>query len=205
MKSTLLLGIGFLAAGLVGCNSKQTSFNSKETGSAVNGNGSSITVAAAADSTQRFELWLLSQKHDPTVTVSKGQTVDYILKDLDFHKLQTLSSSLGMSEWQADVIWSWGDMGPMETEVQKEIVRLDGKYNKKMYATCIWPGGVVGRVGRACVMQNDACDAARNKFDQEALDISVATQLHNSFAANTVLGAGAYAVADFLRKNRGCQ
>src|SRR5262245_46779518 len=81
---------------------------------------------------------------------------------------------------------------------------LDLKYNKDMCAWCFWPGDVFGRGGRACVMQIYSGGAARNKLDMMAFEMTVATQRHNSTAAQSLNAAGASVVARFLGANRGC-
>jgi len=117
-----------------------------------------------------------------------------------------LLTRVGMTEWQARVEWAWNDMGPLEPEVQKEIVRLDGTYTTTMYGSCVWPGtGLANRIGRACVSQSFACYAARNKMDKEAVDIMIATQLYDDAAAQSIRSAGAGTVADYLRANKFCK
>jgi hypothetical protein len=71
-----------------------------------------------------------------------------------------------------------------------------------MYEDCIWPGGLVGR---ACIMQKHACDAAKNKFDDVAWKMTIATQMQNRDAVGALSRAGAWKVAESLRNNRGCR
>jgi hypothetical protein len=119
--------------------------------------------------------------------------------------IQAALEAVGMQDWQAHIVWSWGDMGPMEGAVQKEIVMLDAETQHHMFQDCIWPGGLFGRVGRACIMQKYACDAARNKFDIFAFKMTAATQKHNPDAVSSLATAGPWKVAEFLRNDRGCK
>lgn len=50
--------------------------------------------------------------------------------------------------------------------------RLDVVYKSNMYAVCIWPGGLFARVGRSCLMQRYACEAAKAGFDVKARGIA---------------------------------
>jgi hypothetical protein len=97
-------------------------------------------------------------------------------------------------------------MGAMEPAVQREVAKLDEKYTSNAYSACVWPGsGLASRVGRACVMQSYACYAARTKLDERALDLAAATQMFDAAAAQSIRGAGANAVADFLRTTKFCK
>jgi hypothetical protein len=202
VKTTLLLWVGLLALVLSGCQSQKTSTGTDAAQPSVN---VGVGVAAAGDSATRFELWLLAHQPDQTSvpTIPPGKIVEDLVKDL---KVPALLAGVGMPEWQAHILWSWDDMGPMEPAVQKEIARLDGKYTMNSYSACAWPGnGIVGRIGRACVMQSYACYSARNKMDERTLDIAVATQLYDDAAAQSVRNAGATVVADFLRTSKYCK
>jgi len=159
-------------------------------------------VSACADGEKRFDLWLSSEakkktqgRGEKTQVPDPGASVD----------TASLLKELGWEDWQANIIWSWGDMGPCEGEVQKEIKRVELETGQPMYEDCIWPGGTFGRVGRACVMQKYACDAARKKFDNFAFEITVATQMHNGAAVQSLRNAGVWKVAEFIRNNRGCR
>jgi hypothetical protein len=179
----------------------------------------------ASDSNQRFQLWLLRQQaleqgsakkdafdsevknslDDPQLVLHKGTGDDW-QPFLNSHKLEIGSPKSKWPVWQAAIIWSWGDMGRMEPEVQREVVALEKKTGKLLYEACIWPGGLVGsRAGRACIMQYFACDAARNKFDPLAFELTAATQKHNPDAINALNHAGVFNVAEFIRNNRGCR
>jgi hypothetical protein len=164
-----------------------------------------VGVAAAADSGTRFELWLLSKQPDQTSvpTVQPGKIIEDSLKDVTIPPLLTRAA---MPEWQARILWSWDDMGPMEPAVQMEVAKLDQKYTSNTYSACVWPGsGLAARVGRACVMQSYACYSARNKLDERALDLTAATQMYDPAAAQSIRGAGANAVGDFLRTTKFCK
>jgi hypothetical protein len=164
----------------------------------------SAAAAATADSAKRLGLWLASQQEDQRK--AEADALKILTGSLaPLSLLQPIAKATGYADWQLHLIWSWGDMGFCEGEVQGEIKRLDVKYNKSMFAACIWPGSLVGRAGRACVMQVYACDAARNKFDEMAMEIAAATQMHNPPAAASIRGAGPWNVAEFLRNNRGCR
>lgn len=202
MKSKLLLWIGLLALTLSGC---KTTTASSSADAPPPPPPVGVGVAAAADGATRFELWLLSKQPDQTSTpsVQPGTVIADSLKNLVVGPLLT---RVGMTEWQARVEWAWNDMGPLEPEVQKEIVRLDGTYTTTMYGSCVWPGtGLANRIGRACVSQSFACYAARNKMDKEAVDIMIATQLYDDAAAQSIRSAGAGTVADYLRANKFCK
>ena len=105
--------------------------------------------------------------------------------------------------WQHDMLWSWGDSGLCEAEVQKEVQRLDVKYKTNMYDVCIKPGK--GSGGRLCLMTKFACDAAAHKFDQKAWEITMATQAHIDWRKGRLQEAGETAVAGFLRSYFKCQ
>jgi len=202
VKSKLLLWIGLLALTLSGC---KTTTASSSADAPPPPPPVGVGVAAAADGATRFELWLLSKQPDQTSTpsVQPGTVIADSLKNLVVGPLLT---RVGMTEWQARVEWAWNDMGPLEPEVQKEIVRLDGTYTTTMYGSCVWPGtGLANRIGRACVSQSFACYAARNKMDKEAVDIMIATQLYDDAAAQSIRSAGAGTVADYLRANKFCK
>lgn len=202
MKTSLLVWIGFLALVLSGC--KQAA-PASSAGAPPAPPPVGVGVAAAADSEARFELWLLSKQPDQKTVpgVQPGKIIADSLKGLQIPPLLT---GIAMSDWQARVQWSWDDMGPMEPEVQKEVAKLDEKYTSNAYSACVWPGsGLAGRVGRACVMQSYACFAARNKMDQRVLDVTVATQLHNPAAVQSIQGAGANTIGDFLRNTKFCR
>jgi hypothetical protein len=97
-------------------------------------------------------------------------------------------------------------MGPIEPEAQRELAKLDGKYSMNSYSACVWPGsGLVGRVGRACAMQSYACQAARTKMDDQAMDITLAVEMPNETALQSLRSAGANAVAEFLRTSKFCR
>jgi hypothetical protein len=164
-----------------------------------------VGVAAAGDSGTRFELWLLSKQPDQTSvpTVQPGKIIEDATKDLTIPPLLARAS---MTDWQARILWSWDDMGAMEPAVQREVAKLDEKYTSNAYSACVWPGsGLASRVGRACVMQSYACYAARTKLDERALDLAAATQMFDAAAAQSIRGAGANAVADFLRTTKFCK
>ena len=200
MKTTPLLWIGCLTVLLCGCGSKKTEGAAEQAPPAIG-----VGVPAAGDSATRFELWLLTHQPDKTAipTVPPGKIVADIVKSSD---LPGLLARVGMPEWQARIQWSWDDMGPIEPEAQQEITKLDDKYTMNSYSACVWPGsGIVGRVGRACVMQSYACYAARNKMDDRALDIAVATQIPNQAAMDTLKNAGAKAVGEYLRNTKYCK
>jgi hypothetical protein len=202
VKSKLPFWIGLLALTLSGC---KTTTPSSSADAPPPPPPVGVGVAAAADGATRFELWLLSKQPDQnsTPSVQPGTIIADALKSLAVAPLLT---RIGMTEWQARVEWAWGDMGPLEPEVQNEIVKLDGTYTTTMYGSCVWPGtGLANRIGRACVSQSFACYAARNKMDKEAMDIMVATQLYDDAAAQSIRGAGAGAVADYLRVNKFCK
>jgi hypothetical protein len=164
-------------------------------------NDASVGVAAAADSTQRFKLWLSTQQL--TSNDHSGQT--YSVAQALGVDVGAALHAMNMPDWQIHLIWSWGDQGPCEGSVQSYIQNLDAEYGTKMFLTCIWPGGLIGQGGRACIMQRYACDAAKNGFDERALRMTIATQQHNEGAANSLRAAGATNVADFIRNNRGCR
>ncbi len=201
MKKKLPLWIGLLALTLSGCKKEAT--NSADAPPAPPAVG--VGVAAAADGATRFELWLLSKQPDQTAvpTVQPGKIIADSLKNL---AIGPLLMRTGMTEWQARLQWAWEDMGPVEPEIQKELVKLDSKYTTTMYGFCVWPAtGLANRVGRACMSQSFACYAARNKKDDQALDIMAATQLFDDAAAQSIRGAGAAAVADYLRVTKFCK
>ena len=201
MKRKLLLWIGFAALTLTAC--KKAIPTAVETPPPPPSIG--VGVAAAADSATRFELWLLSKQPDQTSvpTVQPGKIIADSLRGLT---VGPLLKRIGMTEWQARLQWAWDDMGPLEPEVQKEIVKLETKYSTAIYSFCVWPGtGLANRVGRACVSQSFACDAARNKLDQKAIDMMLATQLYDEAAAQSIRDAGPGAVADYLRVNKFCK
>jgi hypothetical protein len=201
VKRELLVGIGCLALALGGCKKEAQSSATTPPQPPPIGVG----VAAAADSATRFELWLLSKQPDQTSvpTVQPGKIIADSLKDV---ALAPLLMRIGMTEWQARIQWAWDDMGPMEPEVQKEIAKLDGKYTATMYGSCVWPGtGLANRVGRACVSQSFACYAARNKMDEQATDIMLATQLYDNAAVQSIRAAGPSAVGEYLRVNKFCK
>lgn len=196
----LLVRIGFLALLLSGCTKPSPSADAPPPPPAVG-----VGVAAAADSGTRFELWLLSKQPDQTSipTVQPGKIIEDFLKDL---AIPPLLARVAAMEWQARVLWSWDDMGSMESAVQKEVAKLDEKYTSNAYSACVWPGsGLAGRVGRACVMQSYACYAARNKLDERALDLTAATQMYDAAAAQSIRAAGANAVGEFLRTTKFCK
>jgi hypothetical protein len=169
-------------------------------------NAQNLTVLAP-DSTKRFKLWvMLQQPPDKELSADQKKKLQELFDSPEWKNLKLIGPlhEIGWSEWEAAIIWSWGDMGPMEPEVQKEIKRLDAETTHNMYSDCIWPGGLLGRAGRACVMQKYACDAARNKFDKFAFEMTAATQLHNGTAVNALRAAGVWKVAEFIRNNRGC-
>jgi hypothetical protein len=159
-------------------------------------------VSACTDAKTRFGLWLSLQAKSNTQ--ARGVKAEVVDPDAQVD-VASLLKELGWEAWQANIIWSWGDMGPCEGEVQKEIKRVELETGQPMYEDCIWPGGTFGRVGRACVMQKYACDAARNKFDNFAFEITVATQMHNGDAVTSLRNAGVWKVAEFIRNNRGCR
>jgi hypothetical protein len=101
---------------------------------------------------------------------------------------------LPTNEWQRNVEWSINDSGRCEEPIQKEWARLDQLYHTDLVLYCLGTGGE----GRRTAMQI-AIDCAKHKFDQKALDITVSTQMHNSPAAQTIVKAGAWPVAQYLR------
>jgi len=159
----------------------------------------SAAIAAAADSNQRFALWLFAQTND-TNTLQSSKLSQALATDF---KAGLRNASF--EEFEIHIIWSWGDQGFCESGVQREIERLDVKFHKNMFATCIWPGGLFGRTGRACVMQIFACDAAKSRFDEMAWEMTIATQMHNGEAVGVLRAAGPTKVANFIRENRGCR
>jgi len=44
-----------------------------------------------------------------------------------------------------------------------------------------------------------AVDAAKRGFDQKAFDLTVSTQFHNEHAKQTIIAAGVWNVAQYLR------
>ena len=107
-------------------------------------------------------------------TVPPGKIIEDSLKDLTLPG-GVAGAGLMRRDWQARILWSWDDMGPLEAAVQREVAKLDEKYTSNAYSACVWPGsGLASRVGRACVMQSYACYAARTKLDERALDLTAA-------------------------------
>jgi hypothetical protein len=105
--------------------------------------------------------------------------------------------------WQHDMLWSWNDTGFCEGVIQKRVQALDAKYKTRMWDVCIKPGG--GGTGRACLMRNFACDAAKHKFDQKAWEITMATQAHIDWREGRLREVGETGVASFLRTYFKCQ
>jgi hypothetical protein len=105
--------------------------------------------------------------------------------------------------WQHDMLLSWGDSEFCESEVQKEVQRLDVKYKTSMYDVCIKPPKDAG--GRSCLMRAFACNAAKKKFDKQAWEIAMATQAHIGWRKGRLEEAGETAVAGFLRTYFRCQ
>jgi hypothetical protein len=201
LKRTVFSWIAFLALGLSGCNkTAPTSADAPPPPPPIG-----VGVAASADAGTRFELWLISKQPDQKTvpTVQPGKIIADSLKDVATGPLLT---RLGMNEWQARVQWAWDDNGPLEPEAQKEIVKQDAKYTTNSYSACVWPGsGLVGRVGRACVMQSYACYAARIKMDDRALDVVLATQMYSEAASQAFHDAGASVVGEYLRTVKFCK
>ena len=199
MKTTALLCIGCLTVVLGGCGQKKADAGGAELPAV------GVGVPAASDSGMRFELWVLTHQSDKAAApaIPPGKVVADIVKSVD---LPGLLAHVGMPEWQARIEWSWDDMGPIEPEAQQQLTKLDDKYGMNTYSACVWPGsGIVGRVGRACVMQSYACYAARTKMDDRALDIALATEVPNQAAMDTLKSAGAMAVGDYLRNTKFCK
>jgi len=200
LKKTTSLWFACLAVLLSSCGQKKTDAAPEQAPPAVG-----VGVAAAADSATRFELWLMTHQPDKASipVIAPGKIAVDLLKGLDVPGLVT---RVGMPEWQALILWSWDDMGPVEPEAQRELERLDDKYMTNSYSACIWPGpGMVGRVGRSCVMQSYTCFAARNKLDDRTMDVTVAVEMPNEEAMRVLKSAGANAIGEFIRVTKFCK
>jgi hypothetical protein len=150
-------------------------------------------AAAEADAVKRQQLYMKSF----------ADRFNQLMANVDQSLAQGLlvrTSDPRSARFAEDLVWSWSDQGACEGSVQSEVQRLDGIYKSNMYAVCIWPGGLFGRVGRSCLMQRYACEAATAGFDVKAWEISVATQKHNGGGAS-VQYATAAEVASYLRNN----
>jgi hypothetical protein len=201
LKKTTSLWFACLAVLLSGCGQKKADATPEQAPPPAVGVG----VAAAADSATRFQLWLMTHQPDKASipAVTPGKIATDLLKGLD---VPGLVARVGMPEWQALILWSWDDMGPVEPEAQRELERLDNKYMTNSYSACIWPGaGIVGRVGRSCVMQSYACFAARNKLDDRTMDLTAAVEMADDAAMRSIKSAGSNAIGEFIRTTKFCK
>lgn len=108
-----------------------------------------------------------------------------------------------LEPWQMNVEWSMSDEGPSEREVQKEWARLDRVYpHTNLMLQCVFnpAGGGLNPFGRGRkTAMGIAIDAAKHGFDQKAFDITLSTQIHNGEAELTIVQAGVWTIAEYLR------
>ena len=98
--------------------------------------------------------------------------------------------------WEVNLLWSLRDTGMVEKDVQEEWQIIDQQYGTLMPVPEKF---IPGCTTRAAAMRK-AVDAAKSGFDELAFRIARACQHHNKEAMDTIAGAGATTIGNYLRK-----
>ena len=108
-----------------------------------------------------------------------------------------ISASDNPAEYKIHLDWNMRDQGPVEGNIVQEWKFIDATWpHTGLVDRCLNPNA--RPYGRACAMLL-AIDAAKHKFDDKALRISVSCQAHPGGSPRSISGAGAWAVAEYLR------